>query len=111
MMRYMQSQKTMEINPRHPVIAELNAVVAASKEDDATNDLAWLLLDNALMQSGFTPHDITAFNDRILRQFKSGLSLASLDLNPEIEVSLDEEDESEDGEEVDLDDFDDKEEL
>jgi len=103
---YMQSQKTMEINPRHPVVAELNSVVAAKTDDESTNDLAWLLLDNALMQSGFPAHDAQTFNARMLRLFKSGLNLPSLDLNPELEVELDDAEDEDDAEEdIDLDDF------
>ena len=104
---YMASQKTMEINARHPVVAQLNTLVKEDKATDATKDLAWLLLDNALMQSGFPTHDVLAFNDRMLRLFKSDLSLDSLDLNPEIEVPMDDEEEenASDDEEVDLDDF------
>lgn len=106
--QYMASQKTLEINPRHKIVAELNAIVAADKDDDDTEDMAWLLLDNALMQSGFPVYDVQKFNDRMLRSvFKAGLNLESFELNPEIEVpEEEEEEEDEDAEPVDLDDED-----
>merc|ERR1712196_80777 len=108
-MGMMQSQKTMELNPRHPIIARLNDVVKEQGEDDATSDLAWLLLDNALMQSGFEPTDIAAFSTRALSIISKGLTLESTDLLPEIEVPDEPEEEEEEEEEaVDLDDFDDE---
>jgi len=82
----MMSQKTMEISPRHPIIAELNELVAAEKDDETTADLAWMLLDNALMASGFPPHSLEEFSSRVYRLLQKGLSLDSLDLKPEIEI-------------------------
>merc|ERR1712157_594265 len=76
----------MERNPRHPIIHHLNTVVKDEKDDEDTANLAWLLLDNALMQSGFEPTDIAAFSTRALSIIKSGLSLESMDLLPEMEV-------------------------
>jgi heat shock protein beta len=108
-MGQMQSQKTMEINPRHPIIHQLNEHVKTESDDEHTADLAWLLLDNALMQSGFETSDLAAFSARTFRLLKSGLKLDSLDLRPEIDVTADEEEEEE--EVTNLDDFDGKEEL
>merc|ERR1712139_685754 len=104
-MGMMQSQKTMEINPRHPIVAELNAKVKAEDTTEATADLAWLLLDNALMQSGFQPADVDAFAQRALKIIQSGLALESSELLPEMEVPEDEEEEEDDEDEVDLDAF------
>merc|ERR1711988_1103108 len=56
--QYMNSQKTMEINPRHPIIAELNRQVEQSPESEETADTAWLLYDTALLQSGFAQDDV-----------------------------------------------------
>merc|ERR1711871_1811297 len=49
-MGMMMSQKTMELNPRHPIVNELLQKVKDEKTDEDTENLAWLLLDNALMQ-------------------------------------------------------------
>ena len=107
-MGQMSSQKTMEINPRHPIIAKLKELVAAEKDDEYTSDLSWLLLDNALMQSGFEASDVAAFSERALRILKSGLAVESMDLLPEIEVPDEPEEEEEEEEDaVDLDDFED----
>merc|ERR1712199_143807 len=72
--------------------------------NEDTENLAWLLLDNALMQSGFQPADVDAFAKRALRIIQSGLALESSELLPEMEVPEDEEEEEED-DEVDLDAF------
>merc|ERR1711937_574996 len=97
-MGMMMSQKTMELNPRHPIVNELLAKVKDEQTDEDTENLAWLLLDNALMQSGFQPTDVDAFAKRALKIIQSGLSLESSELLPEMEVPEEED-------EVDLDAF------
>ena len=104
-MGMMMSQKTMELNPRHPIINELLTKVKDEKTDEDTENLAWLLLDNALMQSGFQPADVDAFAQRALKIIQSGLALESSDLLPEMEVPDDPEEEEDDEDEVDLDAF------
>merc|ERR1712216_1122631 len=104
-MGMMMSQKTMELNPRHPIINELLTKVKDEKTDEDTENLAWLLLDNALMQSGFQPADVDAFAQRALKIIQSGLALESSELLPEMEVPDDPEEEEEDEDEVDLDAF------
>mmetsp|Transcript_41686 Transcript_41686/g.61198 ORF Transcript_41686/g.61198 Transcript_41686/m.61198 type:complete len:824 (+) Transcript_41686:90-2561(+) len=86
------SRKTMEINPRHPIIIELNKRIANDADDESTKDLALLMYDTALMSSGFVMEDPTAFASRMYRVMSSGMDLDSLDLAPEIEVPEDEED-------------------
>ena len=104
-MGMMMSQKTMELNPRHPIVNELLTKVKDEQTNEDTENLAWLLLDNALMQSGFQPADVDAFAKRALRIIQSGLALESSELLPEMEVPEDEEEEDEDEDEVDLDAF------
>merc|ERR1712216_656835 len=101
-MGMMGSQKTMELNPRHPIINELLTKVKDEKTDEDTENLAWLLLDNALMQSGFQPADVDAFAQRALKIIQSGLSLESSELLPEMEVPDDPEEEEDEEDEVDL---------
>merc|ERR1719247_486924 len=104
-MGMMMSQKTMELNPRHPIINELLTKVKDEKTDEDTENLAWLLLDNALMQSGFQPADVDAFAQRALKIIQYGLALESSDLLPEMEVPDDPEEEEDEEDEVDLDAF------
>merc|ERR1719311_1300759 len=93
---YMNSQKTMEINPRHPLIVELNNAVESDPDAEETKDIAWLLHDTALLQSGFMQDDIEAYSARMYRTMASALNLdASLELEEEIEVPEDDEEEDE----------------
>merc|ERR1711968_157057 len=91
---YLVSKKTMEINPRHPIIIELKKRAEENPDSDDTKDLAHLMYDTALLNSGFQMEDATGFASRMYKPFKAGLSLDSLELAPELEVP-DEEDEEE----------------
>jgi len=101
---YMMSKKTMEINPRHPIVSELNKLVSAEEKDEEKeekfSDLSWLLYDTASLSSGFQMEDATGFAARMYRLMKSGLNLSSLELEPEVEVPAEEEpaEEAEDAE-------------
>merc|ERR1719473_1005216 len=107
---FMASKKTMEINPRHPIVTSLLSRVSEDKEDEQAKNLAWLLYDTALLNSGFSMDDPRGFAVRMYELMKSGLDLESLDLEEEIEVPEEEEEEEEDEADVDLDEEDDEEE-
>ena len=88
--QFLLAKKTMEINPRHPIIAKLAALAEADADvtttgskDLAGADLAMLLYDTALLNSGFSIDDTKDFAGRMYRLMKSGLSLDSLDPLPE----------------------------
>merc|ERR1712146_308203 len=98
--QYLVSKKTMEINPRHPIVVELLKRSEESPEDGDTKDLAWILHDTALLNSGFPVSDAKQFSGRMYRMLKNGLALDSLDLVPEIEVPEEEEEEEEETEEA-----------
>merc|ERR1711988_1332199 len=53
----MVSQKTLEINPAHPIIRELKSRVEADSKDQEAKDIASTLFDVALIGSGLTPAD------------------------------------------------------
>ena len=67
---YMNSPRTMEVNPRHPIIAELNRQAKADPDGQSTADTAWLLYDTALLQSGFAQDDIDSFASRMFQTMK-----------------------------------------
>merc|ERR1712178_483150 len=108
---YLFSKKTMEINPRHPIIVELNKLVSDGEEATSeVKDLALVLLDTAMINSGFNMQNAAEFSQRMYRVMQSGLGLESLELEDHVEIVEESEsgdDETEEEEEL----FDDEEET
>jgi len=75
MSTYMVSKKTLEINPTHKIVAAINALLAKDKNDKTVKELVLLLWDTALLTSGFSLEDPSAFASRIHRMIKLGLSI------------------------------------
>jgi len=75
MTSYMVSKKTMELNPKHPIMVELKNKASADKSDKTVKDLVWLLFDTSLLTSGFGLEEATQFAGRIHRMIKLGLSI------------------------------------
>jgi len=90
-MKYMAAKKVMEINPRHPIIAELAVKSSKSDDEELARDLAWLLFDVSRLNSGFDIEKPQEFSERMYRLMKSGLNLSTLDLLPEADVPAPEE--------------------
>lgn len=93
--KFLISKKTMEINPRHPIVSKLLAKVEEGDESEDTKDYAAMLFDSALLNSGFSMDDPRKFAQRAYRLMRSGMQLDSLELEPEIEVPDEEEEEEE----------------
>jgi heat shock protein beta len=94
----MAAQRTLELNPRHPIVVELNRLVVEAPSDESTKDLAHLLYDTALLASGFVQDDTEGYAARMYRTIAGSLNIKSLDLVEEIE--FDEEEEPEEVEEA-----------
>jgi len=108
--KYMVAKKVLEINPRHPIIAELLSRVDKN-DDQLSKDLAWLLFDVARLNSGFDIEKPQNFAERMFNLMKSGLNLNSLDLLPEPDLPEEVKEESSGDSAQDLDETESKEEL
>jgi heat shock protein beta len=97
-LKTMMASKTLELNPRHPIIVELNKKVQEDADSESTRNLAHLVFDTALMTSGFSHDDVDSFAIRMHQVLASSLNVKSMDLVEEIAVEQDEEEE-----EVDID--------
>merc|ERR1739846_200236 len=106
----MSGRKTLEVNPNHPVIADLLAKVKTDKEDAAAMDTAQVLFQTALIESGYEIADPSALVNRVYRLMSKELGVDPDAPLKEVEVPEEEEkDEGEDAEEKDDEEKDDEE--
>merc|ERR1719346_920818 len=91
----MSGRKTLEINPNHPVIADLLAKVKVSKEDAAALDSAQVLFQTAILESGYEIADPSALVNRVYRLMSKELGVDPDAPLKEVEVPEDEEAEEE----------------
>jgi len=99
---FMKSKRMFEINPRHPMIVELNSRVKDEKANDDTKDMVMSLYMSAVVSAGYQlmPEDAQDFGERVGRMITSGLGIeADAELAPELEVAAEEETEEETEEE------------
>merc|ERR1711998_659270 len=91
----MVSQKTLEINPAHPIIRELKSRVENDDKDQEAKDVAQTLFDVALVGTGLTPADPTDFAARLQVLMRLGLGVSKDAPLEEPEVPADPEPEPE----------------
>ena len=100
--QYLNSQRTMEINPRHPLMVTMLEQVLEDPESQELEDNAMILLDTAGLSSGFYIDNVELFADRMYRMLKKTVGVESFELEPELEVP---EEEEEEVEEVNVEEF------
>merc|ERR1719221_2052991 len=97
----MSGRKTLEVNPNHPVIADLLSKVKADKDDKASLDTAQVLFQTALIESGYEIADPSALVNRVYRLMSKELGVDPDAPLREIEVPEDEEEAEEDDDKED----------
>merc|ERR1719273_796335 len=95
----MSGRKTLEVNPKHPVIVDLLTKVKADKEDKAALDTAQVLFQTALIESGYEIADPSALVNRVYRLMSKELGVDPDAPLKEVEVPEEEEAEEEDKDE------------
>merc|ERR1711920_1126077 len=95
----MSGRKTLEINPNHPVVADLLGKVKADKSDKAGLDTAQVLFQTALIESGYEIADPSALVNRVYRLMSKELGVDPDAPLKEVEVPEDEEAEEEEKDE------------
>merc|ERR1719287_285712 len=91
---FMKSKRMFEINPRHPMIVELNTRVKDGKADDSTKDMVMSLYLSAVVSAGYQlmPEDAQDFGERVGRMVTASLGVeADAELAPELEIAEEEE--------------------
>merc|ERR1719161_2616425 len=97
----MSGRKTLEINPNHPVVADLLAKVKADKEDKSALDSAQVLFQTALLESGYEIADPSALVNRVYRLMSKELGVDPDAPIKEVEVPEGEEEEAEEEDDKD----------
>lgn len=82
---YLNQKKALEFNPRHPVIKELLHRIDLDQNDPKAKEIAELLLDTAILRSGYMLHETSKFADSIDKLLRSSLNVEDSEFDPEIE--------------------------
>ncbi|KAM4573178.1 endoplasmin [Odontesthes bonariensis] len=101
---YASQKKTLELNPKHPLVKQMLNRVNADAEDQTASDLAVVLFETATLRSGYQLADTKAYGDRIERMLR-------LSMNVPLDEQVEEEPEEEPEEAAEDDDAENKEEI
>merc|ERR1711983_127822 len=95
---YLNQKKTLEINPRHPLMKELLRRVEDNPEDKVAKDMATMMFNTATLRSGFSLKDTVNFAESIEVMMRQTLGVDTDEQVDEEEEVLDEEPPEEDDE-------------
>lgn len=90
---YLNQKKTLEINPRHPLMRELLRRVEADEADDTAKDMAVMMFRTATLRSGYMLQETAQFADSIEQMMRQTLGVNQ---DEQVEFDEDEEDDAED---------------
>merc|ERR1712029_944449 len=108
---YLNQKKTLEINPRHPLIKELLRRVEDNPADKTASDMAVMMYNTATLRSGYSLKDTVNFAQQIEAMMRQTLGVDADEQVEEEEEITDEEppEEDEDDEEEEEDEEDEEE--
>ncbi|KAM7363555.1 heat shock protein 90 Gp93 [Cochliomyia hominivorax] len=86
---YLNQKKTLEINPRHPLMRELLRRVEADEADESAKEMALMMFRTATLRSGFMLQETSDFADTIEKMMRQTLGVP---LDEQIELDEDEDD-------------------
>merc|ERR1712211_59460 len=72
---YLNQKKTLEVNPRHPLIKELLRRVEDNPEDKVAKDMATMMFNTATLRSGFSLKDTVNFAESIEKMMRETLGV------------------------------------
>ncbi|XP_046396566.1 endoplasmin isoform X1 [Ischnura elegans] len=82
---YLSQKKTLEINPRHPLIKELLRRVESDPSDESAKDIAAMMFQTATLRSGYMLRDTSTFAQSVEQMMRKTLGIP-IDEEPEEEV-------------------------
>jgi len=103
---YLNQKKTLEVNPRHPLIKELLRRVEDNPADETAKDMALMMYNTATLRSGYMLKDTVNFAEHIEKMMRQTLGVdESEEVEEELELPEDEtpEDDADDEDEEELD--------
>merc|ERR1711902_251606 len=93
---YLNQKKTLEINPRHPLIKELLRRVEDNPADKTASDMAVMMYNTATLRSGYSLKDTVNFAQQIEAMMRQTLGV---DADEQVEEDEDDEEEEEEEDE------------
>merc|ERR1712156_240924 len=94
-------KKTLEINPRHPLIKELLRRVEDNPEDKTAKDMATMMFNTATLRSGFSLKDTVNFAESIEKMMRETLGVDADEQEEVLDEEPPEEDDEDEEEEED----------
>lgn len=87
-------KKNLEINPSHPIVKELlERVKESDKTDTETNEMARMLSETAMVNSGYQISNPSDFSKRFYKLFNGAMGIPKDAPIEEVDVSADDEEE------------------
>lgn len=72
---YLNQKKTLEINPRHPLIRELLRRIEKNEDNETTLNMALLMFQTATLRSGYMLKEATSFSNSVEILMKKTLGI------------------------------------